>query len=85
MNYVGSISIIDRGDAPAQAIIDKYHRSMAKRVADETKEELEAVLKRVDNVRKSSVHFYQSFHYTTRQEFEIKYPSPNVGLDNSRR
>ena len=50
MNYVGSISIIDRGDAPAKAIIDKNTRSLAQRVADETKEELDKVMDRVDNV-----------------------------------
>ena len=59
LNYVGSISVIDRGDAPSQAILDKYARSMAKRVADETKEELEAVLKRVDSVR----HDFYCFYY----------------------
>ena len=50
MNYVGSISIIDRGDAPAQAVIDKNVRSLAQRVADETKDELDKVMDRVDNV-----------------------------------
>ncbi|WAR30178.1 hypothetical protein MAR_003746, partial [Mya arenaria] len=49
MNYVGSISIIDRGDAPAKAVIDKNVRSLAQRVADETKEELDKVMDRVDN------------------------------------
>jgi len=51
MNYVGSISIIDRGDAPAKEVIDKNVRSYAQRVADETKEELDKVMDRVDNVR----------------------------------
>ena len=50
MNYVGNISILDRGDAPAQAIIDRNARSLAQRVADETKQELAKVLHRVDNV-----------------------------------
>jgi len=50
MNYVGSVSIIDRGDAPAKAVIDKNTRSLAQRVADETKEELDKVMDRVDNV-----------------------------------
>ncbi|KAK2167421.1 hypothetical protein LSH36_28g08000 [Paralvinella palmiformis] len=50
MNYVGSISILDRGDAPAQAVIDRNARSLAQRVADETKEELAKVLTRVDNI-----------------------------------
>ena len=50
MNYVGSITILDRGDAPAQAIIDRNAQSLAQRTADETKDELSKVLKRVDNV-----------------------------------
>ena len=50
MNYVGNITILDRGDAPAQAIIDRNARSLAQRVADETKDELSKVLERVDNV-----------------------------------
>ncbi len=50
MNYVGSLSILDRGDAPAQAVIDRNARSLAQRVADETKEELARVLQRVDHV-----------------------------------
>ena len=50
MNYVGSISILDRGDGPAQAIIDKNKRSVAQRLADETKDELEKVMTRVEDV-----------------------------------
>lgn len=50
MNYVGSISILDRGDGPAQAIIDKNKRSVAQRLADETKDELEKVMHRVEDV-----------------------------------
>lgn len=50
MNYVGAISIVDRGDAPAQAVIDRNARSVAQRVADETKDELKQVLQRVDHV-----------------------------------
>uniref|UniRef100_K1QF08 Uncharacterized protein n=1 Tax=Magallana gigas TaxID=29159 RepID=K1QF08_MAGGI len=49
MNYVGSISILDRGDGPAQAIIDKNKRSVAQRLADETKDELEKVMHRVED------------------------------------
>nr|KAG5685995.1 hypothetical protein BaRGS_028328 [Batillaria attramentaria] len=48
MNYVGSISILDRGDAPAQAVIDRNARSLAQRIADETKDELEKVMTRVE-------------------------------------
>ena len=51
MNYVGNITLLDRGDAPAQAVIDRNARSLAQRVADETKDELSKVLERVDNVR----------------------------------
>ncbi|XP_077862785.1 uncharacterized protein LOC144344845, partial [Saccoglossus kowalevskii] len=43
-----SISILDRGDAPAQAVIDKTTRAKAKRVSDETKEELEKIQLRVN-------------------------------------
>ena len=55
MNYVGSISLLDkgdydRGDSPAQAILDKNARSVAQRIADETREELEKVLERVEHV-----------------------------------
>ena len=49
-NFVGSISVMDRGDAPAQAVLDRNARSLAKRVADETKEELGKVMKRVEYV-----------------------------------
>ncbi|XP_077997030.1 uncharacterized protein LOC144450307 isoform X2 [Glandiceps talaboti] len=44
---IASMSILDRGDAPAQAIIDKTTRAKAKRVADETKEELDKIRNRV--------------------------------------
>ena len=42
--------LTDRGDGPALAIIDRNARSLAQRVADETKEELARVLQRVDIV-----------------------------------
>ena len=44
--------LTDRGDGPALAIIDRNARSLAQRVADETKEELAKVLQRVDIVSK---------------------------------
>ena len=50
LNFVGSITVMDRGDAPAQAVLDRNARSLAKRVSDETKNELGKVLKRVDQV-----------------------------------
>lgn len=50
MNYVGNISIMDRGDAPAQAVLDRNARSLSQRVAEEAKEELHRVLDRVDHV-----------------------------------
>ena len=62
MNYVGNISILDRGDAPAQAVIDRNARSLAQRVADETKDELHKVMDRVDNVCTLNSHrkpFYE--------------------------
>ena len=62
MNYVGSISIIDRGDAPAQAVIDKNVRSLAQRVADETKDELDKVMDRVDNVSTVNVLKQNTLH-----------------------
>ncbi|RUS69913.1 hypothetical protein EGW08_022325, partial [Elysia chlorotica] len=49
MNYIGSISILDRGDAPAQAVIDRNARSLAQRMSDETKDELQKVMSRVHN------------------------------------
>ena len=55
MNYVGSISILDRGDAPAQAVIDRNARSLAQRIADETKDELEKVMTRVETVSEGPV------------------------------
>ncbi|KAK3715909.1 hypothetical protein RRG08_043924 [Elysia crispata] len=50
MNYIGSISILDRGDAPAQAVIDRNARSLAQRMSDETKDELQKVMSRVHNI-----------------------------------
>ena len=50
MNFVGSISVMDRGDAPAQAVLDRNARSLAKRVSDETKDELGKVMRRVEHV-----------------------------------
>ncbi|XP_061170471.1 myosin-10-like isoform X3 [Saccostrea echinata] len=62
MNYVGSISILDRGDAPARAIIDKNKRSLAQRIADETKDELEKVMHRVEDI-------YESYEQSTQDMF----------------
>ncbi|CAH1790322.1 unnamed protein product [Owenia fusiformis] len=50
MNYVGNIAILDRGDAPAQVVIDKNARSLAQRVADDTREELDRVMGRVEHI-----------------------------------
>lgn len=50
MNYLGSISILDRGDGPAQAVIDRNARSLAQRMADETRDELNKVMSRVHTV-----------------------------------
>ena len=60
VNYVGNISILDRGDAPAQAILDRNARTLAKRVADETKEELGKVMKRVETVSPHTKTFFSS-------------------------
>lgn len=44
------VFVLERGDAPAQAVLDRNARSKAKRIADETKEELAEVMNRVDRV-----------------------------------
>ena len=46
----GDYFLFDRGDAPAQEVLDRNARSLAQRMADETREELSKVMKRVDNV-----------------------------------
>ncbi|XP_071942655.1 uncharacterized protein [Antedon mediterranea] len=46
--FCGSMSLLDRGDAPAQIVIDKTTRSMAKRRAEETQYELNKIHNRVD-------------------------------------
>ena len=51
LEYDSDLLVVGRGDSPALAVLDRNARSLAQRVADETKEELEKVLKRVDNVR----------------------------------
>ena len=43
-------SFDERGDAPAQAIMVRNARTLAQRLADETKEELAIVLDRVEQV-----------------------------------
>ena len=57
MDYYASEELlaVGRGDSPALAVLDRNARSLAQRVADETKEELEKVLKRVENVRKKMI------------------------------
>ena len=57
MDYYASeeLLVVGRGDSPALAVLDRNARSLAQRVADETKEELEKVLKRVENVRKKII------------------------------
>ncbi|XP_071098823.1 putative leucine-rich repeat-containing protein DDB_G0290503 [Haliotis cracherodii] len=68
MNYVGSISIMDRGDAPAQAVMDRNARSLAQRVADETRDELEKVLSRVENIY-GSFEMSGEYGYDTNMEY----------------
>ncbi|KAL8615078.1 hypothetical protein ACOMHN_013612 [Nucella lapillus] len=68
MNYVGSISILDRGDAPAQAVIDRNARSMAQRVADDTKDELEKVMTRVETIYSSFEDSEQAYN-TSNMEY----------------
>ncbi|XP_063437064.1 myosin heavy chain, striated muscle-like isoform X13 [Mytilus trossulus] len=71
MNYVGSISLMDkgdydRGDSPAQAVLDKNARSVAQRIADETREELEKVLERVE-------HIYDSYENSMELIFQTQH------------
>ncbi|KAJ8311753.1 hypothetical protein KUTeg_011108 [Tegillarca granosa] len=81
MNYVGSVSILDRGDAPAQAILDKNARSLAQRVADETKEELEKVMNRVETI-------YESYEQSTQALYDtpssLEYVEDIFFMDNSK-
>ncbi|KAL5020532.1 hypothetical protein ScPMuIL_003424 [Solemya velum] len=65
MNYVGSVSILDRGDAPAREVLDKNARSLAQRTANETKDELEKVMSRVDTI-------YVGYESSTQQMFANK-------------
>ncbi|XP_070545774.1 myosin heavy chain, skeletal muscle-like isoform X7 [Ptychodera flava] len=46
--HISPMSMLDRGDAPAQAVIDKTTRAKAKRRADETQEELDKIKTRVE-------------------------------------
>ena len=62
MNFVGSISVMDRGDAPAQAVLDRNARSLAKRVSDETKDELGKVMRRVEHVSTRHYNFCSHLH-----------------------
>ncbi len=77
MNFVGNVTILDRGDAPAQAVLDRNARSLAQRIADETKEELSEVMKRVDHVSIASMNefglvlfFLGPFHLRFKQSTE---------------
>lgn len=66
MNYIGSVSILDRGDAPAQAVIDRNARSLAQRICDETKDELNKVMTRVHSV---SFVFLDKLQFTSKNTF----------------
>uniref|UniRef100_A0A2C9LQK1 GH18 domain-containing protein n=1 Tax=Biomphalaria glabrata TaxID=6526 RepID=A0A2C9LQK1_BIOGL len=68
MNYIGSISILDRGDAPAQAVIDRNARSLAQRIADETKDELNKVMTRVHAIY-SAMDTVDDFYFGHSMEF----------------
>lgn len=57
---------LDRGDSPAQAILDKNARSVAQRIADETREELEKVLERVE-------HIYDSYENSMELIFQTQH------------
>ncbi|XP_074660245.1 uncharacterized protein LOC141912760 isoform X2 [Tubulanus polymorphus] len=59
LKYTADIDILDRGDAPAKAVIVKNERNLAQRAADETREELHKVMKRVD-------HIYGTFELQTQ-------------------
>lgn len=43
-------TILDYVDAPAQEVLDRTARSVAQRITDETRAELDKVLTRVENV-----------------------------------
>ncbi|XP_072173435.1 uncharacterized protein [Diadema setosum] len=47
-SMVGTMSVIDRGDAPAQLVIERNLKAQAQRQADHTKEELDRITGRVD-------------------------------------
>ena len=47
---VDGMAINDRGDGPAQIVIEKNMRAQAQRRADSTKEELSKITDRIDKV-----------------------------------
>lgn len=50
MSIVGTVNILDRGDGPAQEVLDRTARSRAQRAQDETRTELNKITTRVDKV-----------------------------------
>ena len=51
MNVVGTINILDRGDGPAQEVLNRTARNRAQRAQDETRNELNKITDRVEKVR----------------------------------
>ncbi|XP_030829058.1 nucleoprotein TPR isoform X8 [Strongylocentrotus purpuratus] len=47
-SMVGTMSVLDRGDAPAQLVIERNLKAQAQRQADQTKEELDRITSRVN-------------------------------------
>lgn len=47
----GSITLMDRGDAPAQVVIEKTLKAQSERRTEETKEQLVKITDRVEQVR----------------------------------
>lgn len=52
-SMVGTMSVLDRGDAPAQLVIERNLKAQAQRQADQTKEELDRITSRVNQVKSS--------------------------------
>ena len=83
LEYDSDLLVVGRGDSPALAVLDRNARSLAQRVADETKEELEKVLKRVDNVRiffffDLLLHNLKYTHAILKRSFILYYPRLHV-------
>lgn len=50
MNVVATVNILDRGDGPAQEVLNRTARNRAQRAQDETRVELNKITDRVEKV-----------------------------------